>query len=57
MLHYHELAQVLDAERVLASLEGETIATHRTTREWLGVGLIRTGIRVLGRRIDIETDM
>ena len=57
MLHYHELGQVLDAERVLASIEGESTATHRTTREWLGVGLIRPGMRMLGRRIDIETDL
>ena len=32
MLYHHELAQVLDAERVLATLDGESTATHRTTR-------------------------
>lgn len=52
MLHHYDLAQVLDAERVLATIDGEPPATHRTTREWLGVGLIRTGMRVLGTRID-----
>lgn len=51
MLHNYDLAQVIDAERVLATIDGESTATHRTTREWLGVGLIRTGMRVLGTRI------
>jgi hypothetical protein len=55
MLYHHDLARVLDAERVVASLEGVSTATHRTTREWLGVGLIRTGMKVLGRPISIET--
>ena len=51
MLYQHDLATVLDAERVRATIDGEPPATHRTTREWLGVGLIRTGIRVLGSRV------
>lgn len=50
MLHHHDLAQVLDAERIVATVDGGPTATHRTTREWLGVGLIRTGMRVLGSR-------
>lgn len=56
MLHQHDLARVIDAERVLASHETDSIAAHRTTREWLGVGLIRTGMRVLGDRF-VETDL
>jgi hypothetical protein len=51
MLYTHDLARVLDAERVLATFDGESTPTHRTTREWLGVGLIRTGMFVLGSRI------
>lgn len=55
MLHTYDLARVLDAERVIATFDGEPTATHRTTREWLGVGLIRTGMFVLGNRI-VATD-
>ena len=48
MLYHYDLAKVLDAERVIATFDGEPTVTHRTTREWLGVGLIRTGMRMLG---------
>jgi hypothetical protein len=56
MLYHHDLAKILDAERVVATLDGDQTATHRSTREWLGVGLIRTGMYVLGSRM-IETDL
>ena len=56
MLHNYDLARVIDAERVIATIDGEITATHRTTREWLGVGLIRTGMRVLGTRV-VATDL
>lgn len=56
MLYHYDLAKVFDAERVVATLDGESTATHRSTREWLGVGLIRTGMVVLGSRI-VETDL
>lgn len=51
MLYHHDLAKVLDAERVIATYGDVSTATHRTTREWLGVGMIRTGMRLLGTRI------
>ena len=56
MLYQHDLAHVLDAERFALEYDGTTIASHRTTREWLGVGLIRTGMRVLGARSH-DTDL
>lgn len=43
MLYQHDLATVLDAERVRATIDGEPPATHRTTREWLGVGPLFEG--------------